>query len=52
MYVTVPDTADTVAVLFVVAFVDTLTDPSGVNAPVDVSELPLNVGCVTVPDGV
>ena len=53
VYVAVPDDAgDTVAVLFVVVFVLTETDPLGVNFPVDVSALPENVGCDTVPDGV
>ena len=53
VYVAVPEAAAlTVAVLFVVAFVETLTVPDGVNLPVDVVELPVNVGCETVPAGV
>ena len=40
------------AVLFVVAFVDTLTEPVGVKLPVDVSESPVKEGCVTDPAGV
>ena len=53
VYVAVPDDAAlTVAVLFVVALVVTVTLPAGVKLPVDVSALPLNVGCDTVPAGV
>ena len=45
VYVAVPlEAALTVAVLFVVAFVDTDTEPAGVNVPVEVNVSPLNVG--------
>ena len=53
VYVAVPEAAgDTVAVLFVVVFVDTVTPPEGVNFPVEVMLLPVKVGCDTVPAGV
>ncbi len=41
VYVAVPVVVETVAVLFVV---ERLTDPLGVNFPVDVMADPLNVG--------
>ena len=45
VYVAVPeDAGETVAVLFDVAFVETLTLPDGVNVPVEVVAEPVNVG--------
>ena len=53
VYVAVPEVAaETVAVLFVVPFVVTETEPEGVNLPLDWVEEPVKVGVLTVPAGV